>query len=144
MRVWFGTLLTFTIVSLSLGSKPAEAKLMFGTQEQIRYVAPVELKGQSGERLFLGRKITTKAFLLPYAMKDDGYVLGTSMDTKRYIPLPAGPELEQLQSAGLLPSQLPAWKPSTLDLLFGYLLWPVLAILALLQFAKRLLRRGKA
>lgn len=144
MSVRLGMMLAIVFVSFSFASKPAEAKLQFGTEERITYVAPVQLTGPSGESLYLGRKITTKAFLLPYSMNDDGYVLGVSGDTKRYAPYPSGPELERLNGAGLLPTQLPEWQPSTLDLLFGHMLWPVLAALVIWPLAKRMLRRGKA
>jgi hypothetical protein len=72
MRRWFGTFSALTFVCLSLASQASSEKLLFGAEERVSYVAPVELKGPSGEPLFLGRKITTNAFLLPYTMSKAG------------------------------------------------------------------------
>jgi hypothetical protein len=71
-RRWFGTFSALTFVCLSLASQASSEKLLFGAEERVSYVAPVALKGPSGEPLFLGRKITTNAFFLPYTMSKAG------------------------------------------------------------------------
>ena len=60
-----------------LDAAPAQAaKLHFGTQEYLRQIQDVEVKGPKGEALYLGHKYSFHSFILPYRMTDDGYVLG--------------------------------------------------------------------
>ncbi|GEM_PF-332153 len=113
-------LVSFTILSWH-GS--ASAGLKFGTDESIRFVANITLKGPAGERLYLARKITTKSFLLPYTVKDDGFVIGISGESKKYFPMPQGERLLKLQEEGYLPNPLPAYTLETLDWAFGHALW---------------------
>jgi hypothetical protein len=112
-------------------SAPVFAKFVFGNGETVRFVANTTITAPDGARLYLGRKITTHSFLLPYSATDDGYVLGVSGDSKRYFPLPAGAQLEKLQLQGALPKPLPAWEFSEVDWLFHHSLWLGLAGLAL-------------
>jgi hypothetical protein len=129
---------------LLLTNTPAfAAKLMFGTSESIRFVANTSLRGPSGARLFLGRKVTTKSFLLPYTVKDDGFVLGISGESSRYIALPTGAELERLQVEGFLPKPLPSWKVDWLDWLFGHLLWVLVVGVGGWYLRKHLILRRK-
>lgn len=119
---------SFLAIALLLSGVPAFAgKLLFGDSESIRFVANTTLRDSNGAQLFLGRKITTQAFLLPYTFNDDGFVLGVSGDSSRYFPMPDRPELERLQHEGVLPTPLPAWKPSWVDWLFAHVLWVFIA-----------------
>ncbi|HRE16496.1 MAG TPA: STM3941 family protein [Rhodocyclaceae bacterium] len=109
----------------------AHAGLKFGTVERFRFIANTTLEGPSGEKLYLARKITERHFLLPYAITDDGYVLGISGESRQYFPMPEGVKLEAIQNAGYLPKPLPAFELDTFDLVFGHLLWVGLAALML-------------
>ena len=72
----FVALIALTAVSV-LDAAPAQAaKLHFGTQEYLRQIQDVEVKGPKGEALYLGHKYSFHSFILPYRMTDDGYVLG--------------------------------------------------------------------
>lgn len=143
MKILSRSFVAFAFLLFSSTSAFA-AKLMFGASESIRFVANTTLQGPNGAHLFLGRKVTTKAFLLPYTAKDDGFVLGISGESSRYIPLPTGPELERLQAEGFLPQPLPSWEFSGLDRLFGHALWALLVGLGGWFLGKRLLSRSKA
>jgi hypothetical protein len=111
---------------LTLWHAPVQAKLRFGEVERLRHVATTTLTDSSGATLYLARKIVEKHFLLPYALDDQGYVLGVSGDSRRYYPLPAGEKLAALQQAGHLPTPLPPYKLDTIDLLLGHALWVML------------------
>ena len=128
---------TACLLSLLLAAPAHAGKLVFGTSDTIRFVANTTLRGPGGERLFLGRKITTKAFLLPYATKDDGFVLGISGESSRYFPIPTGSDLEKLQDAGFLPRPMPHWEMDGLDWMFGHLLWVTLLGMAGWYLSKR-------
>ena len=117
----------FALTVFSVLHSQANAALKFGTSDQIRFISNTTLTGPNGERLFLARRISQKNFLLPYAMEDKGYILGISGESDRYFPLPEGDRLKAIQLAGYLPRPLPAYEISTLDMIFGHLLWIVLA-----------------
>lgn len=142
MRTFLLTL-TACLLSLLLAAPAHAGKLVFGTSEAVRFVANTTLRGPGGERLFLGRKITTQAFLLPYWAKDDGFVLGISGESSRYFPLPTGADLEKLQDAGFLPRPMPRWEMSGLDWMFGHLLWVTLLGLAGWYLAKHFIAGRK-
>ncbi len=115
-----------------LAAASAQAALKFGTDERIRYVAPFSETGPRDEKLFLARKITTKSFLLPYTVRDDGYVLGVEGDSGRYYNI----------REGALPD-LPPYALGTADLLVGHSLWLFLLAVALYA-GYRHLRPGKS
>lgn len=115
---------------LALFHAQAHAAFKFGSSETIRFVAETSLQGPGGEKLYLGRMVATRSFGLPYTIKDQGYVLGISGESRRYYPLPQGAQLAALQQAGRLPTPLPPFELDTLDLLFGHLLWVTLLGLA--------------
>jgi hypothetical protein len=104
-------------------SASANAKFFFGTDESLRVVTDVNLEGPEGEDLQLSRLIIRENLLLPYKMKDGGYVLTVKGKRDTYFNLPEASELEKIQNAGLLPKPLPEWEFSTLDIVFGYALW---------------------
>jgi len=120
---------------------PAQAGFKFGTSERIDFVANITLKGPQGERLYLGRKISEKSFLLPYSIVDQGFVLGISGETKRYFPMPEGEQLARLQEEGFLPKQLPVFTLSMADKIFGNYLWFALVAIALYLGYLRLVRK---
>ena len=98
------------MLAYSFAASSAHAKLWFGAGEHIRFVANTTIPGAGGQRLYLARKLTMHSFVLPYSVKDDGYVLGVSGDSKAYHPLPEPAKLQTLQAAGYLPNPLPAWE----------------------------------
>ncbi|MBY0532641.1 MAG: hypothetical protein K2P86_11790 [Xanthobacteraceae bacterium] len=125
----------------------AQARIKFGSDETIRFVANVKATGPGGERLFLAHKITTHFFLLGTSVSDDGYVLAiVGEGGKKYYRLPAGAELERLQAQGLLPHPLPPYSLNFFDYLFGYSLWIFIASIpfwaSFLWFRK--MRRNKS
>ncbi len=83
--------------------------------------------------------------MAPYNITDDGYVLGVKGSASSYYKLDDA-QIKSLQARGLLPSPLPPYELSEIDYLFGYMLWIVLAFVAVAiivtLFAKK--RRTRA
>ena len=108
MKVSFKVLVALiALMAVSvLGAAPAQAaKLYFGTQEYLRQIQDVEVKGPKGEALYLGHKYSFHSFILPYRMTDDGYVLGVRGE-QSYFRLDDA-NIKSMQARGQLPSPLP-------------------------------------
>ena len=111
-----------------LDAAPAQAaKLYFGTQEYLRQIQDVEVKGPKGEALYLGHKYSFHSFILPYRMTDDGYVLGVRGE-QSYFRLDDA-NIKSMQARGQLPSPLPAYQLSVLDYAMGHGAWIALAVI---------------
>jgi tetratricopeptide (TPR) repeat protein len=123
----FVALIALTAVSV-LDAAPAQAaKLHFGTQEYLRQIQDVEVKGPKGEALYLGHKYSFHSFILPYRMTDDGYVLGVRGEQSFFRLNDAN--IKSMQAAGQLPSPLPAYQLSVLDYAMGHGAWIALAVI---------------
>jgi tetratricopeptide (TPR) repeat protein len=119
--------------ALSLSATPAHAakKLWFGTDERIVHLQDLDIRnirGPNGEALYLGHKYSYHAFLLPYHITDDGYVL-VAKDRNAYLDLDDA-KIKNFQARGALPSPLPAYQLPFLDYAFGYSLWGALLVIA--------------
>jgi hypothetical protein len=123
--------LLIAIVGSLIFIPTVEAKLRFGANQRVHFVQEVSLRGPNDEQLFLGRMIETNSFLLPYAVKDQGFVLGIAGESARYFDMPPDDALQAMQREGLLPAPLPTYELTAVDLIFGNLLWIVIAVLAL-------------
>jgi len=139
------TLLLLLVVSLSalLPLQAHAKKLRFGTEESIRFVAETTLPGPNQSRFYLGHLVQTYIFLLPYRFESKGYVLGIHGDSSKYMPLPSGADLKELQDKGFLPNPLPPIQFAWYDYAFGYSLWIVLVVLVGFPLVKRKLRGKK-
>jgi tetratricopeptide (TPR) repeat protein len=131
------------VIGLAMGATPAQAaKLYFGTQEHLREIQDVEIKGAKGEALYLGYKYSFHSFLLPYRLTDDGYVLGVRGE-KTYFDLD-DENIKSFQDSGQLPSPLPTYQLSLLDYAFGHALWIALVVIVgLWPLSRRSKRRRK-
>jgi hypothetical protein len=127
---------------IAMAQPASAAGMMFGTDENIRTLVDVGVKGENNEDLMLGYKTSTEAFILPYTIKDDGYVLVVKSDHDKYYHIPPD-MLERWQKAGLLPDPLPPYQISAADQFFGHILWPALVVIAVL-YAVGYLRKRKA
>jgi len=116
-------------------------RFLFGKQEDVQKIQDVQLKGPSGEDLFLGYKTSGYFLGAGVYISDDGYVLGIQGVKDKYFPLPRAEVLTQLQQEGSLPSPLPQYSLSLLDYAFGYSLWLTLLAVFLFQVLKRNLTR---
>jgi hypothetical protein len=115
------------LVLLAPSVANAGVPVRFGKSEEIERLVPVAIPGPSGERLYLGHKVTTRWFLGGIYLKDDGYVLGVEGQDNSYYALP--PEkLALAQKVGLLPNPLPAYEIHPLQYLLGYSLWLFLIV----------------
>ena len=102
--------------------------MYFGTEEHLRPIQDVSIKGQNGEALYLAFKYSFHNFILSYSVSDEGYVLGVKGDDTRYYRLDKA-QIERFQASGQLPSPLPSYQLSTSDYVKGYMLFalPVFA-----------------
>jgi tetratricopeptide (TPR) repeat protein len=118
------------------------AKVMFGAKEYLVKIEDIDLKSPSGEALYLGYKYSHHAFIMPYRTTDDGYILGV-VGQQRYYALDTL-LIARLQAQKRLPNPLPYYSLSLIDYLFGYLLWFVVAGVAIaMVFAARKQRLQK-
>jgi hypothetical protein len=108
------------LLLLGLFSDANAGQHMFGTKDSIHVVADTNIPGPGTSRLYLGHRVTTHAFLLPYYVESNGLVFGISGDPKKYIPLPSQEQLAKFQKAGLLPNELPKVELGFFDYLVGY------------------------
>ncbi len=122
---------------------PAQAaKALFGTQDHLVKLQDTDLKGPAGEALYLGHKYAQHSFIAPYMLSDDGYILGV-VGQNRYFTLDAK-LVDQLQATGKLPKPLPPYEISLFDYIFGYLLWIIIAGIAVsIYVAQRSSARAK-
>lgn len=112
---------------------------LYGTQAQasvaksnyeIDWVANTSARGNDGEVLYLGRRLRTDVFLLPYNITDEGFVMGVKGSPTDYYPL--SPErIKELQQNGMLPTPLPGYRIRLIDYLIGNALWMPFLILLL-------------
>jgi Tfp pilus assembly protein PilF len=133
------------IAVFAIGTTPAQAaKVYFGTQEYLRNIEDVEVKGPKGEALYLGHKYSFHSFILPYRLTDDGYILGIRGE-QSYFRLD-DTSIKSMQARGQLPSPLPPYELSVLDYAMGHGAWIALAVIIglipLSMLAKR--RRKRA
>ena len=131
------------LILMAASGKDAHAKLFFGTQDKINHLQDISVKGPNGEALFLGFVTSTHSFLLPYSMSDGGYVLGIKGASDKFFKLPQE-RIEQMQRAGLLPKTLPVYRRSSGDYVIGYILWPVLLLIAGVGLIQSRRRRDEA
>lgn len=120
------------VAALLLAAMPANAQT-FGDQEKLTKIQDVEIVGAENEPLSLGFKTTTKNFLLPYTISDDGYVLVVRNDSERFYTMSAE-EIAGWQTSGLLPDPLPPYEVPLIDRILGYVLWPTLVVIVGIWF----------
>jgi hypothetical protein len=129
-----------TLVACALLSTTHSAQgvpVAFGKDESIQCIADVKLRGSSGEKLCIAYKTSTIYAGGPVWITDDGYVLGTKTDAKRYYKLPAASEIAALQGDELLPAPLPQYQLSKIEYVQGFGLWLGLIGVALLLLVTR-------
>jgi hypothetical protein len=118
-------------------------KLMFGWDDKISCIQPVELKGQDNEPLCLAYK-TSKLFVgAGVYLKDEGYVLGDPAQHDRFYPWPEAGQLKKWQSAGLLPDPLPGYSIPAIEYAFAYSLWIIIVGMVAWAMAQRALTKRR-
>ena len=141
LRYW--TVLLFTALISSGSPAPAEAKkLMFGTQDNLTRLQEVNIKGPQGEQLHLAHKYSFHSFLAPYWIEDGGYVLAVT-GGHAYFKL-STEEIERLQARGRLTKPLPPYQLSPFDYLIGFLLWWIVAGIAVTAMLGAWLNKRRA
>ena len=120
-RVTWRLALASVLAPLLSGAPATAAKRMFGADEHLVALQDIDLKGPKGEALYLGHKYAYHAFILPYRVTDDGYVLGIKGE-RSYFKLDEA-RIKSLQAGGQLPTPLPPYELSWTTLAFGHMLW---------------------
>jgi hypothetical protein len=136
--------LSVLVVLICFSISARAGAFFFGTQESIQFVANTTIPGPGQSNLYLGHRVTMKAFLLPYYVESKGYVFGISGESKKYMPLPSGPTLTELQAKGFLPNPLPPAQLGWFNYLLGYSLWLALFVIFGVPFLKKKIFGPKA
>lgn len=145
-RRWQSFALSFMVfvAALAMGSQARAARIpiSFGVQDELRHLQDVKVVGPTGEALYLGHKLSHHWYLLPFGVKDDGYVLGVKGKTSYFLL--DEQRTKELQGRGLIPDPLPPYELSFFDYLFGNLGWvPVAGFGVLGIWGYYATRRGK-
>ena len=128
--------LLLLIALLSLVPNLASARRiggLFGKSERIQKITDVDIKGANGEDLYLAHKTTSLYIFMGVYMTDDGYVLGVKGSINTYYDLDEE-QIKKFQASGALPTPLPPYKIEFTEWLWGYALWILLAVLAIIWF----------
>jgi hypothetical protein len=113
----------FALVLLAASGDPARAGyVQFGAEDKVTKIVDLNTRSPSGDALYLGYKLRVYSFFAPVSMADDGYVIGFSDDSTRYIPL-TPEKIAAMQRQGQLPTPLPPYAISWSDRVYGYFLW---------------------
>ncbi len=115
------TVALMIVVGLSCVTSANAEKVRFGRSDEIVPLQDVAITRRDGEKLYLGHMISRSIFLLPYHMRDNGYVLGVK-GGGRWYPLSAQ-QIRSYQARGLLPDPLPGYQISPLEWVVGYSAW---------------------
>lgn len=102
--------------------------IKLGAEEVLRPLQDTALRNTNNEQLFIGHKLTFHWFGLPWAVSDDGYVLGVK-DKQIYYAVDKT-RLARWQAEGHLPSALPAYRLKAADYALGYLGWLIVALVS--------------
>jgi|GEM_PF-1528350 len=105
---------------------------LFGKSERIEEITDLETKGPNGEDIYLAYKTSGYYFFMGAYMSDEGYVLGIR-GTSSYYPLD-GEQIKIYQESGLLPKPLPNYTIPFMDWVWGFALWILLLVLAVIWF----------
>lgn len=105
---------------------------LFGKSESIEEIIDLENKGPNGEDIYLAYKTNGYYFFMGAYMSDEGYVLGIR-GTSSYYPLDET-QIKAYQESGLLPKPLPSYKIPLVDWLWGFALWILLLVIAIIWF----------
>ena len=128
--------LLFMIALLAMVPNLASAKRvggLFGKSERINKITDVTIKGANGEDLYLAYKTTSLFIFMGVYMKDDGYVLGVKGSIGTYYPLDEE-QIKKFQASGNLPTPLPSYKIALTEWLWGFSVWILLAVMAIIWF----------
>jgi len=124
-------ILAFAILVPNLASARRIGGL-FGKSENIKEIIDLKAKGPNGEDIYLAYKTSGYYFFMGAYMSDEGYVLGIRGKSS-YYPLNKN-QIITYQESGLLPKPLPEYKIPFTDWLWGFALWILLLVLAVIWF----------
>ena len=131
MRI-FLIIITLAILAPNLVSAKRVGGI-FGKSERVEEISDVDFKGAKGEELYLAYKTTSLFFFMGVYISDDGYVLGIKKSYGSYYPL-SEEKIKELQTSGHLPNPLPTYKIPMSERLWGFSLWILLTVVAIIYF----------
>ena len=126
------------IAALGSVASEAQARGRIGTDETLHAYAKTGLTNQN-KPISLCYKASTYNFIAPVYTTDEK-VLCREAD-KKYWPMPTGEKLKKYQAAGLMPNPIPDYTRSFWDYVFGYLLWIILAGIALFTIVSSMFKK---
>ena len=116
-------------------------KFRFGNDQQLHSYAKTKMTDGTGTIVDLCYLTETYNVFAPVYTTDKMVLCDTK--TERFWEVPTGNKLAELQEAGYLPKPLPDYERPLIDLLFGYLLWIVLGVIALFTVGSKMFRGNK-
>jgi len=136
MRIFNG--MVFCFLALLFVSTSAYA-VAFGKHDNLHKIQ--EITGNSlkinNEPVYLGYRTTAHFFLAGVYLKDQGYIISSNRDPKKYYQL-NDEKIKKLQAGGFLPTPLPKYKIPIFDYIFGYSLWICIFCVGMYNFSKSL------
>lgn len=106
---------------------------LFGKDERVNEIMALEGKGPNGEEVYLAYKTTGLFFFMGAYLSDDGYVLGIRGTSGSYYPLDEK-QIKAFQESGFFPTPLPEYEIPLMDWVWGFALWILLVVLAVIWF----------
>lgn len=137
MKIW-----VLLVVTIFLSSPSHAGKMIFGLDDSLHKLQPVDITGPAGEKLELSYLIQTRFFIAGVYLKDKGYVLSNTDENGSYYPL-SDSDINKFQKDGLLPSPMPSYEIGLVEYAIGYSLWLVIVIVALWTYIESVLKRKK-
>ncbi len=130
-------LYTFALVTFALSFASSAHAGVFGYDEEVVEIGQIE-----GGRLRIGYKTTALYFFAGVYLSNDGYVLIKGDDVASCTRLD-DKKIRTMQASGQLPTPMPKYSIGLGRYLWGYSLWVILFLLALIPFVKEVvLKRG--
>ncbi len=126
-------LIIFIVISIPNIAFARKGGGLFGKNERVQKIIDLDGKGPNGEEVFLAHKTTSYYFLMGAYLSDDGYVLGIRGKFGSYYPLNEE-QINQYQKSGFLPTPLPKYEIPLMDWVWGFALWIMLLVIAVIWF----------
>ncbi len=111
-------------------------KLLFGRQEDLVCIVDVAVRAKDQRELCLAYKTTTHFFGAGLYVTNDGYALKVKGSRSEYYPLNSD-AIRAHQTAGELPSPLPAYSLPFSTYVVGYSLWLCILVTIVIGMLKR-------
>lgn len=128
-------IIVFAAIAVSALPPPQAhaGKMFFGADEKLHVIAPTEMKSSSGAPLYLCFKTYSYFFVAGLYATSERVICDGEL-SKSYWPMPEPARLKEFQAAGLVPDPLPDYQVDTIEYIFGYSMWILIAAIALFTY----------